>query len=133
VEYVAVKRGDRVTRIGLALYMQDWWCRHFAKSRLHRHIGAAYMDAPGTRLLGFRRLLAHVRECRTREVVVPRLDRLPMTSTRKNLFGRLAVRVVSATEPNWRGKSKTDQLKDIRQTIDTLFEQEEHKKKGARR
>ncbi|MCI1712657.1 hypothetical protein [Bifidobacterium tibiigranuli] len=134
VEYVAVKRDDHVKRNGLALFMQDWWCRLYAKRHLHQRIGAAYMDTPGTRRSGFRRLLAHVQACRTREVVVPRLDRLPITSARKNLFGGLAVRVVSATEPNWRGRSKADELREIRRTIDALFRQEENKKeRGVRR
>lgn len=129
VEYVAVKRGDRVERIGLALYMQDWWCRHFAHTRLHQHIDAAYMDTPHTRRLGFHRLLSHIRTWHTRELVVPRLDRLP--DSRRRLFGGLAVRVVSATEPNRHGLSKADELAAIRRTISDLFDQEDHKRKGA--
>lgn len=62
---------------------------------------------------------------------MPRLDRLP--DSRRRLFGNLAVRVVSATEPNWHGHSKADELAEIRQTIQDLFEQEDQKRKGSKR
>lgn len=131
VEYVAVRRGDRVARPGLALLMQDWLCRRFARTRLHTRIAAAFMDTPRSHGDGFRRLRALLARRPVREVVVARLDRLP--ATRRRLFGRLAVRVVSASEPNARRVSQADRLADIRRTIGKIFAGEDRARKGGRR
>lgn len=123
LEYVAVRRDDGVTRPGLALYMQDAACRRFAHYRLHRRIGAAFMDAPGTRRTGFKRLLAHLAICHNRQVLVSRLDRLPVS--RRRPFGRLVVRTLSATEPNTRARTdQADLMPAIRATIHDLFDQQ---------
>ena len=126
LEYVAVRRSDRARRPGLTLLAQDWRCRRFAIKRLHRRIDSAYLDTPSTHRLGLRRLLARLKVCGNRRVVVSRFDRLP--ETRHRLFGGLAVRVLSATELNQRGRSRVDELTDIRRTIHELFDQNNNHK-----
>lgn len=132
LEYVAVRRDDEVARPGLALYMQDAACRRFARYRLHRRIDAAFMDAPGTRRIGFKHLLAHLTIYHNRRVLVSRLDRLP--ASRRRLFGRLAVRTLSATEPNTRARTdQADLMPAIRATIHDLSGQQTESDTGKGR
>jgi hypothetical protein len=129
IEYVAVGRGDQAKRPGLALYMQDAWCRRFAEQHLHRRVEAAFMDAPGMRRTGFKRLLAHLAICHNRLLITSRLDRLSVAQTRK--LGSLAVRVLSATEPNTRTRmDQARQAEAIRATIHQLFEQKDADGRG---
>lgn len=131
VEYVAVTSNDHMKHPGLALYMQDAACRRFARYRLHRRIDGAFMDMPGTRRTGFKRLLSHLAICHNRLLITSRLDRLSVAQTRK--LGGLAVRVVSATSPNTKKRiSQAELIPRIQSTIRQMFKTAKKNDKGAR-
>lgn len=119
VVYLRTSSSDPVSRPGLALQMQYWACRQYARRCLHRRLGGMFADRPGSHGSGIARLLAHLALCHSQRVVVHRLDRLPPGSDGACRVAALGARLLSVTDQHTR---RLNQQTDFNQDIQHLDE-----------
>ena len=110
VAYVCTHRGDKVRQPGLALQMQDFACREFARHHLRQHMETVFADQPDSHQRGLHGLLAHLAVCHNHRVIVHRLDRLSPGSESARQIAKLGARVLSVTETNTRYLSEQSSL-----------------------